>query len=163
MGAMEDYIQMMIDSLKKKSTILDRIIAKNEVQCGCVKEKQFDEIDWDTFNIAIAEKEAEIERINEMDGGFQALYDRVSVQLKEHKDKYASKIKQMQLLIAEIEEKSIVIRTGEERNRALIEKVLTGRKNEIRQVRKSLNVVSSYYQSSYKPYLLNNNSLDEKK
>lgn len=152
MATTGDYIQIMIDSLKKKLIILDRIIQKNQVQADCINSKSFDEVDWDTFNIAMTEKEAEIERINEMDEGFQSLYDRVGEQIKADKNMYANQIREIQSLITEIESRSIAIRTGEAKNKATLESVLGGRKTEIRQARKSLSAVSSYYQTMQKSF-----------
>lgn len=163
MGTTEDYIQIMIESLKKKIIILDRILAKNEVQTKCLEKKEFEKIDWDGFNTAMVEKEAEIDHINEMDEGFQALYDRISDQLKDNKLKYAEEIRVIQSLIKRLEEQSVLIRTGEERNRALIESVMNSRKKEIKQARTSLKVAANYYQTMSKAIAMDSMSVDKKK
>jgi len=163
MGNIDNYVQIMIESLKKKQNILDRIIRMNERQLKCIKVEQFDEIDWDTFNIIVTEKEAEIDRINEMDMGFQTLFDRIGDQLKSNKDNYSQYISEMQRIIADLEEKSVKIRTGEEKNRAIIERVLSGRKREIKQVRTSLKAASNYYSSMRKPMESISSSVDQKK
>ena len=164
MNQMDNYVQIMLDSLAKKSVILDRLIAANETQGKLLSDKaNFDDVNWDQFNIIVLEKEAEINRINEMDEGFQSLFDRVKVQLNEDKDKYASKIKQMQSLITELEQKSIKIRTGEEKNRMAIETLTAGRKQEIKKVRTSLKVASSYYQTMQKSFLFDSSSIDTSK
>ena len=163
MDRINDYVEIMIKSLEKKSIILDRLIKKNELQRETIAGKSFDEIDWDRFNIIVTEKEAEIDHINEMDEGFQALYDRIGEILKEEKEAYAQEIKHMQKLIAVLEEKSIKIRTGEERNRTLIEQVISGRKKEIKQARTSLKAASSYYQNMSKLLDIGPTSVDKKK
>jgi len=143
----EDYIQIMIESLQKKSELLDRIIRKNEAQHDCVDGKKYEEIDWDTFNLIVAEKQAAIDRILKMDEGFQSLYDRVKEQLSEDRDKYADKIKEIQTLIEKVTGQGVKITTGEERNRKIIEKVFGSRKKEIKRTRNSLKVASSYAQT----------------
>lgn len=163
MSSTEDYIQIMIDSLKKKTVILDRILSKNETQKKCLEENEFENIDWDGFNTAMVEKEAEIERVNEIDEGFQLLYDRVSNQIKNDKRKFSSEIKVMQSLIKHLEEQSILIRAGEERNRAMIEKVMVGRKKEIKKARTSLKVAANYYQTMTKITATDMTTLDRKK
>lgn len=163
MNTTEDYIHIMIDSLKKKTVILDRILAKNQLQTQCLENKDFQDVDWDIFNAAMVEKEAEIEHINEMDDGFQALYDRVSNQLADNKLQYADEIRFMQSLIRHLEEQSVQIRTGEERNRAMIEKIMGGRKKEIKHARTSLKVAANYYQSMSKAMSVNLASVDKKK
>ena len=163
MERLDDYIQIMIDSLEKKSIILSRLIDKNTSQMKILEGKSFEEVDWDSFNILVAEKEAEITRINEMDEGFQALYDRVGEQLRDNKDRYADQIRHMQSLITELEDKSIKIRTGEERNRATIEKTFSGRKKDIKQARTNLKVATSYYNTMSKALEVGPTSVDKKK
>ncbi len=143
----DDYIRIMIESLTKKSELLERIIRKNEAQHDCVAGKDYNEVDWDTFNLIVAEKQAAIDRIVKMDEGFQSLYDRVKEQLHEDKDKYADKIKEIQRLIEVVTGQGVKITTGEERNRKIIEKVFGNRKKEIKRTRNSLKVASSYAQT----------------
>ncbi len=143
----DDYIQIMIESLTKKSELLDKLIRKNESQHDCVEGKNFDEIDWDEFNLIVAEKQTAIDRILKMDDGFQNLYDRVKEQLNKDKDKYVEQIKKIQSLIEVITEQGIKITTGEERNRKIIERVFGSRKKEIKRTRNSLKVASSYAQT----------------
>ena len=159
----DDYVQIMIESLSKKTELLDTLIRKNEAQNKCLSGKEYDDIDWDAFNLLVAEKEIAIERINKMDEGFQTLYDRVKEQLTENKDKYADSIREIQRLIGEITEQGVKIRTGEERNRKLIEKVLGNRKKVIRKMRNSLRAASSYAQTMSPNFGSELSSMDDKK
>ncbi len=143
----DDYIQIMIESLTKKSELLDTLIRKNEAQHDCVAGKSFEEIDWDAFNLIVEEKRIAIDRIVKMDEGFQRLYDRVKTQLGEDRDKYADKIKEIQKLIEKVTGQGVKITTGEERNRKIIEKVFGNRKKEIKRTRNSLKVANSYAQT----------------
>lgn len=159
----DDYIQIMIESLNKKSEILDRIIVNNEEQHKCVENKEFEEINWDSFNLIVAQKQASIDRIVKMDEGFQSLYDRVKEQLNDDRDKYADKIKEIQKLIGEITDKGAKITTGEERNRKIIDKVFGSRKKEIKRTRNSLKVASSYAQTMSGDFGMDYSSQDIKK
>ena len=159
----DDYVQIMIESLSKKTELLDTLIRKNEAQNKCLSGKEYDDIDWDAFNLLVAEKEIAIERINKMDEGFQTLYDRVKEQLTDNKDKYADSIREIQRLIGEITEQGVKIRTGEERNRKLIEKVLGNRKKVIRKMRNSLRAASSYAQTMSPNFGSELSSMDDKK
>lgn len=144
---MNNYLQIMIESLEKKNTMLDDIIEKNRKQAECIDTKEFDAIDWDDFNLLITEKEIIIEKLNNMDEGFQNLYDKIKVQLEENKDKYVSEIRRIQELIKILGEKNIQIQTEEEKNRQMIEKVLMGRKKVIRRSRSGIKVAQSYVQT----------------
>ncbi len=143
----DDYIQIMIESLNKKSELLDRLIRNNEEQHECVAGKVYEEVDWDSFNLIVAQKQTSIDRIIKMDEGFQSLYDRVKEQLNEDRDRYADKIRQIQGLITKITGQGVKITTGEERNRKIIDKIFGNRKKEIKRTRNSLRVASSYAQT----------------
>lgn len=163
MQGMDDYVQIMVESLKKKSELLDRIIDKNKAQTVCIEGKEYEEINWDTFNVLMTEKEFLIDRINTMDEGFQSLFDRVKMQLEEDKEKYAESIRQMQKLVGEVTDKGVEIRTGEERNRAMIEKIVGGQKKLIRKSRNSLKVAQSYVQTMQGGAAMDMNLMDKKK
>ncbi|MBQ6320371.1 MAG: hypothetical protein IJI23_11395 [Lachnospiraceae bacterium] len=159
----DDYIQIMIESLTKKSELLDRIIRNNEEQHECVFGKSYEEINWDSFNLIVAQKQASIDRIVKMDEGFQSLYDRVKEQLNRDKDKYSGQIKEIQKLITEITDKGAKITTGEERNRKIIDKVFGSRKKEIKRTRNSLKVASSYAQTMSGDFGMDYSAQDIKK
>lgn len=161
---MDDYVQILLESLKRKETLLDKIIQKNISQANCVQDKEYEDIDWDAFNLLVTEKEILIDRINVMDEGFQSVYDKVKVQLEEDKLKYADQIREMQEIIKRLTDKGVEIRAGEERNRKMIEAVMTGRKKVIRQTRNSLKVADSYHQAMTMNYGQENSiSVNKKK
>ncbi|MCR5733852.1 MAG: hypothetical protein K6G22_04510 [Lachnospiraceae bacterium] len=140
-----NYLDIMIESLQKKEKILDNLIAKCEAQAEVIANNEYGDIAWDKFNVLIVEKDALIDRLNDSDEGFQALYDRISEDLKANKDRYADKIRMIQDLIRTVTDKGVTIKAKEERNRADLERVLTGAKKEIGGQRKSLSAASNYY------------------
>ncbi|MBO4903273.1 MAG: flagellar protein FliT [Lachnospiraceae bacterium] len=163
MNETQNYLQMMIESLRKKEDVLKKIIEKNKAQADCIHEKEYGDIEWDRFNVLIAEKETLIERINELDGGFQSVYDRIKDELAENKASYKKEIETMQALIAKLTDLSVEIQTSEERNRARIEAVLMAAKKEIRKSRKSMQAVSNYYKSMSAPEADISGLVDKKK
>lgn len=163
MNEVQSYLQMMIESLRKKEAVLVKIIEKNKAQSDCIHDKEYAEIDWDTFNVLIAEKESLIERIDELDSGFESLYKRVRNELAEDPSSYKEDVSIMQELITKLTDQSVEIRTMEERNRVRIEKVLMGAKKEIRKSRKSMQAVSNYYKSMSAPDAGNSGLVDKKK
>ena len=163
MNETQNYLQMMIESLRKKDGVLSKLIEKNEAQADCIVDREYGDIDWERFNVLIAEKEILINRINEMDQGFSSLYDRVRDEVLADRDAYKSEIAEMQELITNLTEKGTKIQTQEERNRAKIENVLMGAKKEIKKSRKSMQAVSNYYKSMSNPSGEINGSMDQKK
>ena len=159
----DDYIQIMIDSLKRKSEILDELIVKNEEMHDCVADKGYEDVNWDSFNLIVAQKQMYIDRIVKMDEGFQSLYDRVKEQLNEDRSKFADEIKEIQKLIEKVTGQGIKISTGEERNRKIIEKLFGNRKNEIKRTRNSLRVANSYAQTMSGDFGMDLSSQDIKK
>ena len=163
MNEIQNYLQMMIDSLHKKGAVLEKIIEKNTAQSECIDDKEYGDVDWDRFNVLIAEKETLIERINELDEGFESLYGRVREELTSASDSYKEEIRTLKELIEKLTDRSVEIRTMEERNRARIERVLMGAKKEIRKSRKSMQAVSNYYKSMSAPNADNTGLVDKKK
>ncbi|MCR4923121.1 MAG: flagellar protein FliT [Lachnospiraceae bacterium] len=141
------YIDIMIESLQKKEKVLDGLLEKCDAQAKVIAENDYGDIAWDRFNVLIVEKEALIDKLNDLDDGFQALYDRVGDELKENKESYKEEIKSMQALIKVLTDKGVSIRTKEEKNRARLERVLSSAKKEIRQSRRSMAAASNYYKS----------------
>ena len=149
---MEDYVQILLESLIRKEEILDKIIKKNAAQTECISDKAYEDVNWDAFNLLVTEKEILIDRINIMDEGFQNLFDRVKDQLEDNKDKYAEQISKMQECIKRLSDKSVEIQTGEERNRRTIDTLMQGQRKAIRTTRNSLKVADSYQQAMSKNY-----------
>lgn len=143
-----NYVRIMVDSLRKKSLLLDKIISRNDAQRQLIKNaKELGDVNWDKFNMTIAEKESVIDQINELDEGFGRLYERVAEELRNHKEKYRDEIHMMQQLISEVTDKGVSITSGEERNRADLERVLMSTKKDIRESKKSVRIASDYYKS----------------
>ena len=160
----ENYIDIMVESLQKKSKVLDGLIEKCDGQEKVIADHEYGDINWNQFNVLIADKEVLITRLNELDDGFEALYDRVGDEIKNNKEKYAGQIRTIQDLIKEVTDKGVTIRAKEERNRANLERVLKPVKKEIKTSKKSMNVVNRYY-STMSGAGLNTSSgwLDKKK
>ncbi|MFT3984501.1 MAG: flagellar protein FliT [Lachnospiraceae bacterium] len=157
------YIIIMIESLRKKESLLDTLLVKNEAQAACIMGKEYGDIKWDSFQVLMAEKDTAIDRINELDDGFEALYVRVKDVLQGNKQAYAEEIRTMQELIKRITDKGMAIRAGEEANRRSIERILGSAKQEIRQSKASVKVASDYYKTMSKMTTAEPRFLDQKK
>ena len=69
-----EYVQIMIDSLKKKVDILNQIAALNQEQKVLI---QADVLDLEAFDAIVEKKGERIDTLTNLDSGFQKLYDRV--------------------------------------------------------------------------------------
>lgn len=141
------YLGIMIESLEKKNGVLERILEKNEAQRECIKDKNYDQVDWDAFNLIMAEKDTCIEQINSIDDGFESIYNKTRDVIINNRELFRTEIGRMQDLITSITDKSVAIQAGEERNRQLIETIIRNSKSEIKKSKVNLKVASGYYKT----------------
>ena len=100
----ETYISIMLQSLKKKAAVLDEIIRLDDLQ----KDKLTDsECPVEDFDQTVEDKGKLIEQLEQLDSGFEKLYAQVSQELQDNKEQYADEIRQMQILIRSITDKSV--------------------------------------------------------
>lgn len=144
MEAINNYLQLMIESLQKKDKVLEDIkaIVLNQAEILSA-----DVIDQTAFDNSMARKSDLINELDRLNDGFEKIYDRIKDALIADKDKYSSYIKQLQSLIATVSEKSILIQTMEERNRAKADSFFKSRQQEIKSLKRSNSVARSYQQT----------------
>lgn len=80
------YVNIMVESLKKKQGLVNTLYEKTVSQSECIKGKEYDDIDWAQFEIYMNEKDSAIERINALDEGFEATYERVKETLNKERE-----------------------------------------------------------------------------
>ena len=143
---MEDYLDLLEESLVKKSAILDKIEEFNLKQKDIFTGKGEDP-DFERFDSYVEEKGKLIDELNSLDNGFETLYERVADTLKENKKDNADRIRRLQDLIREITDKSSSLQSQERTNRELMEDYFQNAREQIGKGRNSLNAAYSYYQS----------------
>lgn len=111
--------QILVESLEKKSRILDEIIKENEAQEALFKQG---ELDLEALDVS-ADRMGELaEKLELLDEGFEAVYDRIRDELIENKSIYRGEIRRMQELIGEITGKVAGINAARMRNKLQAEK-----------------------------------------
>ncbi|MDD2972740.1 MAG: flagellar protein FliT [Lachnospiraceae bacterium] len=141
---MKSYISLMIESLQKKSKVLDAIIQKNQQQSEILRQEK---VSFDAFDHNVLEKEELIRQLNRLDDGFDSIYTRIKEELQAHTSQYRSQISELQKLIQEITDKSVSIQTMEKRNKKSVEDYFRNTRVEMRQTRMSNRAASNYYKS----------------
>ncbi len=157
---MNNYLNVLEESLHKKIKVLDEIQAYNDKQYECFSAE---EVDMAGFDAAIEEKGKLIEELTKLDDGFETLYANISKQLQQNKEKYAPQIKTLQGLVTQVTEKSMSVQAGEARNKALVEKYFAKEKKQIKEGRVNSKVAYGYYQNLNKAVLEENRGFDLKK
>lgn len=154
------YIKILIDSLNKKSGILDLIIQKNKEQKEIISGETLDD---ELFQKNIEEKSACIQELTDLDSGFETVYDRVKEELQVNKSSYAKEILEMKELISKITQKSAQIQRDEILNRGRIEMHFSKIKRKIKQAKTGKKVAYDYYKNMNKVSYVEPQFLDKKK
>lgn len=154
------YIPIMIQSLKKKSHVLDVIMELNQRQR---EELENPGLDPDDFDKTVVQKAEQIEVLETLDAGFQELYERVGEELKENKDVYRDEIAEMQTYIRKLTDKSATIQAQEARNKDLMQQKFATVRKQVKEVRKSQKVVNQYYKNMMKTNYIEPQFTDKKK
>ena len=143
----ENYVDIMLQSLKKKVTVLNQIIELNRQQKILLDDPNMPP---ESLEQNLSDKDQMIRKLNELDEGFEELYNRVKDELQAQRAQYVSQISQMQDLIKEITEKSAMIQTQELRNKEKAMQKFSGIREQVKGVRNSQKVVKQYYQNMMK-------------
>ena len=143
----ENYVDIMLQSLKKKVTVLNQIIELNRQQKILLDDPN---LPPESLEQNLSDKDQMIRKLNELDAGFEELYNRVKDELQAQRAQYVSQISQRQDLIKEITEKSAMIQTQELRNKEKAMQKFSGIREQVKGVRNSQKVVKQYYQNMMK-------------
>lgn len=138
------YVNMMVDSLKRKKKILQFLMEKTREQETLLKDE---EMDPDAFQATIDEKGAQIEELNKIDEGFDTLFSYVEKEIHESRMAYRSQIEKMQKLIGEVSELGIRIQALEHQNSGHFKIYLANERKTIREFHINNRTTSSYYQN----------------
>lgn len=155
-----DYIDILVESLKKKVEILNHIIEANEHQRVLILDET---LGPDDFSNTIDEKAKLIDELEKLDSGFEQLFQRVKPIIEEHKSFYTAEIKQMQDMIKIITDKTVQVQQEEKRNKQLIEQKFSNIKKQIREVKSSQKAVNTYYKDVMKRNFYEAQFYDSKK
>mgnify|MGYP004701371269 FL=1 len=157
---MDNYLSVLEDSLKKKLQILDELTDYTTQQQELLK---VEELDYEAFDRLVDQKEPLIQRIMELDQGFETVYDRIKEQLLGNKEQYAAQIKALQSLIGELTDKSVKLQTMEQRNKSAVEQQFRKSREKIRQGRQNKQAALNYYKNMNNSNYVPPQFLDDKK
>lgn len=157
---MNNYLQMLADSLEKKNQILTDLIEESNSQAEIVKAEV---VDWKLFDASVEKKGELIETINQLDEGFDTLFARIKEGLEQNRAAYEVQIKKIQSLIKEVTEKSTELMATEERNKALVVSRFSIEKSKFKTQRVSSKAATSYYNSMNKMNFIDPQLMDHKK
>jgi hypothetical protein len=138
------YISILIDSLKKKIEVLERLRDDTEKQEEILSR---DELDFDAFNKTIESKEKSLTRLGELDDGFLEVYEKVAPLFKNDKESYENEITYLKELVRRVTDYSTMLTALEERNKVKLSIHLNRGKQRIKEYKQSSKTVAAYYKN----------------
>ena len=143
---MENKLDILSESLDRKFFILAQIQECNERQAKAFA-ADTEEADLDAFDREFEEKDKLIDELNQLDDGFETLYEELARELQNNKEKYAVQIRELQDKIAKVTELSVSIQTQEMRNKKLVENYFFKTRKDLKQSRQISKAAYDYYKS----------------
>ena len=139
-----DYVIMLRESLEKKADILRVLQIRNKEQAEILQNPNTTPDDLEkNMNM----KSELIDRIIMLDDGFEQLFNRVKDILDEDRETYADEIRLMQNLIRRIADLTADVEASEYKNKEYAKARFANIKKDIREIKRSGDVVTSYYKN----------------
>lgn len=144
MKQVSDYLKILEESLSKKITILQALLEVCNRQSELAEAEGFD---LDAFEVTMDQKEMLLQQLEELDEGFESVFEEIQTEVKTHKDAYKDSIQSLQQLIRKCTDLGVEIQATEERNKAKLMVKFADQQREIREVKTSSKVATTYYKS----------------
>lgn len=157
---MENYLQLLDESLTKKADVLKRIGECNKEQEEILLAPK---VSMELFDALIDKKSMLIEEINSLDAGFEQLYSRIREQLQKDSGKYKRQISLLQKKIGEVTGLSVSVQAQELRNKKLAEEYFAKERRELRKGRVGSRAAMDYYKNMSQSAVVMPQVLDQKK
>ncbi|MBD5530112.1 MAG: hypothetical protein HDR02_17175 [Lachnospiraceae bacterium] len=125
---MESQLSILQESLVAKRQILLEIQEYNRKQEAVFTSE---EVDMSLFDEAIEEKGRLIDKLTQLDDGFETMFQKLSQELENNRERYADQIRAIQQQIKEITDLGVSIQAQEARNKSLIEKFFSRERKSI--------------------------------
>jgi DNA repair exonuclease SbcCD ATPase subunit len=135
------YIKILIDTLKKKKSILANLTELTKEQEKILAESNFS---VDSFDAVMLKKEDLIQELNQIEDGFETIFKRVEPFINEKKDEFRQELVEAQTLITQLTDISISLQVLEAKNKEKLVQQLSGRRQEIRGFRNTSQAAGKY-------------------
>lgn len=145
-----EYLDVLIQSLRKKLVLLNRISILNREQREILQDE---DAAPDDFDINVRDKGDLVDQIVALDAGFDEVYAHIKGLMERDHSAYEDQLEQMRELIRQVMAKDASVRAEEQRNYELAQRRFANIKKQVREVKASRKMVNSYYQNmmSQKP------------
>lgn len=156
----EDYLQIMVESLEKKNSVLDKVMELDKRQLELALANP---ADMKAIDATMEEKGTLIDELGKLDDGFTSTYERIREEVQANPEKYKEQVGKLQELVRLAVEKGVSIEAQEKRNKQAIQAIFSQKRQEVRQVKVSTAAASQYYKSMSKINDIDPQLMDRKK
>ena len=156
----KEYLELLIQSLKKKLLILNKLSVLNQDQRAILQDENSDP---DAFEINVRDKEDLVKQITALDAGFDEVYAHIKAFMEKDHSAYETQLDEMRELIRQIMARDASLRAEEKRNYALAQRKFLSVKKQVREVKASQKLVNNYYQNMMKQSRFAPQFMDNKK
>ncbi|HKM35317.1 MAG TPA: flagellar export chaperone FlgN [Lachnospiraceae bacterium] len=157
---MENYLEILEESLKQKDEILQKIVDYSNKQEELLKQ---DKLPMEEFDTLVDQKDILIKQLGKIDEGFEKVYARIKDQIAENKEMHRAQIVRLQHLISLVTEKSVCIQAQEQRNKVMVEQHFSKSRRDMRQGKRSSKAAYDYYKNMNNTNVVSSQFLDQKK
>ncbi len=138
------YLNIMVDTLKKKELLLGNLKAITLKQAEILAKEEFEA---DEFDKTIDEKQKSIDALLKLDEGFMEMYEKVKDSVTSNPKDYESEISKAKELIKNQTDLSMELQALEEKNRVKLTMHLTKGRQKGRDFRTSSRTAAAYYKN----------------
>lgn len=139
-----EYLDVLIQSLRKKLVLLNRLSILNQDQREILQDEQAAP---DAFDINVRDKGDLIDQIVALDAGFDEVYAHIKDLMERDHSVYEDQLDEMRRLIRQVMAEDASVRAEEQRNYELAQQKFANVKKQVREVKASQKMVNSYYQN----------------
>ena len=158
--SVETYLQLLDESLEKKIGVLNRILDIDKNQEKSLKEEN---LDADTVEKLMNEKGELIKKLDQLDDGFDSVYQRIKEEIQANSSKYTSQVKKLQDDIRQITELQTGIEALEKRLKSAVDTYASKAAANLKLRRATNNVARNYYETVNKLNQAGPQFMDKKK
>ncbi len=157
---MESQLSILQESLVAKRRVLLEIQEYNRKQEAVF---MAEEVDMSLFDEAIEEKESLIQKLTQLDDGFEVMYQKLAKELEGNREKYAGQIRILQQQIKEITDLGVSIQAQEARNKSLIESFFSKERSNMRKNLQNSAKAYNFYKNMSSLNAVSNESIYDSK
>lgn len=156
----ENYLQILIESLERKQEVLGRITSLNEEQAQILLQE---DVDRQAFDRSMDEKQLLIDKLNQLDEGFEKTYELVKDEVQKNKEPYLEQLRRLKELVTIVVEQGVSIKAQEERLKQKLNMIFKREYSNLHQKRISSKVTQGYYQNMRMLNLVDPQLMDKRK